>query len=193
MIKQYDIFGLNEEQTKSVILKELKDKKNVNIVSIIPNIKDKINGYNVTVCYEEEILDIESIKKVREQISNFKDELTEKNKEINELNQKKYRIEKNCLHEIVVKTNEKIKIYGSSWEEFYCLICNHCFLSTDALPIKFSKNTKYIYYENDDTLKIEEKVNNALNMFYYEKEQNPNLDDEKIVEKINQKIKVKGK
>lgn len=192
MIKQYDIYGLNEEQTKSVIMKELKNKNNINIVSIIPSIEGNVTGFNVTVSYEEEKINVNNVRELRERISDLRKELVIKNNEINELNDKKYRIETNCSHEIVIKTAEKRSIYGTAWEEFYCLICNHCFLSTDAVPTRFNKKTKFIYYV-DGNLKNEEKVKNALNMFYYEKEQNPDLDDEEIVKKINQKIKVKGK
>lgn len=195
MIMQYDILGLSEDEVKNTVIENLtkEGKKNISIVSIIPITLGSYEGFNITVLYEEDIIQIEDIKKIKDKIENIKEELIEIGKQRNKLDDKLSKIKDNCSHDIIVRTYNNNGTKESMSCEGYCLICNQYFMDSDYYKMDFNKEFKNIIDFDCSDIDDKEKVNEALSMFYEEKEQNPNEEDKLVINRVNNKIKMKYK
>lgn len=196
MVMQYDILGLDEAQTRNTIIETLtkEGKKNIQIISMIPINEGSYNGFSITVLFEEDIIQIDDVKTIKEKLVDIKEEILELGKQRNKLDDKLAKIKDNCAHDIIVRTYKNDGTKDSITSEGYCLICNQHFIDSDYYKMDFTEKFKYIIeFDCTDELKNDQKVEEALSIFYEEKEQNPDDEDKLVIKRVNDKIKIKYK
>lgn len=198
MIMQYEFYrtGITEEEARREAIEYLTNegKENINVVSMIPITLGDLEGLNITVLYDDEIIKTDEIKRLKARMENIKEELIELNKQRNKLDDKLSKIKDNCSHDIIVRTYNNNGTKESITSEGYCLICNQHFIDSDYYTMDFSKEFKYIIdFDCTEEIDDETKVSEAISIFYEEKEQNPNEEDNLVISHVNDKIKIKYK
>ncbi len=195
MIKQYDVYNLDLENSKRVIIEELKEKgrTDIKILSCKPITLGIDNGFSIKVSFEAKSLDLADIINIKQNIFSKSLELENLDKKRKKIENKIEEITCNCKHEIVVEISDNHEISGTNWQDVRCLICGRKFLATEFFPLENNKFKNIIYFNNDNNLSDDDKMNISFKLFYEEKSNNPQLSDQEIVETINKRINEKNK
>lgn len=169
-VYSFDSYLSNYTNLRSWFLEQLKVRKEEDIIE---EIKQK---------YEKKI-NIEELRKTRENITNLEDELSKLRERKEKLQNKIQIIRDFCNHEVGVKTQDPYQ--KSYFSKTTCLICNKEY-GGPFTPFKYT-----IHFENKkfSSLTEEEKVLLTYNMFVEERKKNSELSDSNIVEIINDKLK----
>lgn len=177
----YDSYLVNYNKLKDWFLKQLNTRSEE---EVIEELRQK---------YENK-LEIDQLRKTREDITNLNLELSKIEEERTKILKKIKSIWISCSHEIIVKTQDK-NPSGNYFNKAYCLICNQMY---SAITWTFdSKFENIIHLEDKEfsNLTEDEKMKLAFEMFEEEREKNPELSDSRVVEIINDRLKneIKGK
>ncbi len=100
-------------------------------------------------------------------------------------------IRDNCSHELVVKTMSYKNMYGVALHEAHCLVCDKKFFGTNYFNDDFEKRFSNLIYYDTEEKSTSEKIDECLYNYNEIIRQNPNVTNEEICEKINNKIKQK--
>lgn len=182
----FDSYLVNYTNLKNWYLKQLEIRSEEEVTE---ELMKKYGKYIESDKSEE----IDKIKKIRDNVRNLEQQISSISEEEKRLYKKLDEIRKNCNHKVIVKTNNVyVDEDGNAFpDEGCCLFCNNWYTDYGFENyIEEIQNSCIIDFtgEQFSELSEEEKVEIALSMFENEREKNPNINDSKIVEKINNEL-----
>lgn len=142
--------------------------------------------------HKQEQINVDLLKKERNDVLKLYKQMKKLTEQKSALDKKMEKITKKCDHRIVVQTRNEMSDNDYYVDkEVRCLLCNKQFSSIYDVDFD-DKFDNIIHFENMDVSSTE-KIELAFNMFCEIKEENPELSDSEIVDKINNSSKQKVK